>query len=151
MRFSHPVVIAAFRSSGDAGHARAMLEHERIAAEVIPRQDGIERLCEDAFDGGFDVIVESNDAGAAISFIQRHWPDETPIDAQVLDRCPSCGSTDVARIRRLRLFAIAAAALLAGNFAFGQRDLFLLVIAITGGALLLAPATRCRACGERWS
>ena len=51
----------------------------------------------------------------------------------------------------MRLFIIAAVILLAGNFVFGQRELFLLVIAIIGGALLLTPAKRCRACGERWT
>lgn len=127
-----------------------MLEREGIEAAVIPRQDALERLCDDVFDGGFDVIVESDDAAAAIAFIQRHWPDETPIDVEVLDRCPACGSTDVARLHRVRLFLIAAAILLAGNLIFGQRDLFLLVTAIVGAALVLTPAKRCRACGERW-
>ena len=147
----HPVVIAAFRSADEAAHARALLERQAIAAAAIDRQDSIERLCADVFEGGSDLVVESEDAEKAIAVLQRAWPEEKLVDAHVIDRCPACGSMDVARLARMRMFIGAALLLIAGSLVFGQRDLFLLVIAIIGGVLVLTPARHCRACGERWS
>ncbi len=147
----HPVVIAAFRSAEEAAYARTLLEREKISAAAIQRQNSIERLCPDAFEGGFDVVVGRPDAPAAIALLQRVFPEEKVLDAIVIDRCPACGSSDVMRIPRIRILVIAAVTLIAANLAFGQRDLFLLVIAIIAGALALTPALRCRTCGERWS
>lgn len=96
------------------------------------------------------MIVSAADGDRAIALLQRMWP-ETAIDVQVLEQCPACGSTAVARLLRLRLFLIAAAVLVAASFVFGQRDLFLLLVAIIGGVLILAPNRRCRECGERWT
>lgn len=147
----HPVVIAAFRSADEAAHARTLLEREAIAAAAIDRQESIERLCADVFEGGFDVVVELADVARAIAVLQRAWPEEKLLDAHVIDRCAACGSVDVERLPRIRIFIGAALILIAASLVFGQRDLFLLVIAIIGGVLVLTPARHCRACGERWS
>lgn len=151
MNVDHPVVVAAFRSAEEAAHARALLEREAIAAAAIDRQDSIERLCADAFEGGFDVVVESADAAKAIAVLQRAWPEEVLIEAHVVDRCAVCGSTDVTRLPRIRIFIFAALLLIGASVVFGQRDLFLLVVAIIAGVLVLTPAHHCRVCGERWS
>lgn len=145
----HPVVIAAFRSAEEASRARSFLVAQKIAANMVPRQDALERLCPDVFDGGFDVIVDSADAANAIALLQRVWPDDSVIDVQAIAPCPACGSTDILRVPRIRIFLIATFTLVGASLMFGQRDLFLLVIGIIGAALLLTPARRCRSCGFR--
>ena len=142
------VVVAAFRSAEEASAARSFLVREKIAANMMPRQDAIERLCPDMFADGFDVIVSSNDAANAIALLHRMWPEDA-IDVQIVDRCAACGSTDIMHIPRIRIFIVAAIALIATSLVVGQRDLFLLVIAVIGAVLLLTPGRRCRACGER--
>ena len=117
---------------------------------MMPRQDAIERLCPDVFDDGFDVIVDSANAADAIALLQRIWTDETAIDVQAIAPCPACGSTDVLRIPRIRIFLIASVTLVCASLIFGQRDLFLLVIGIIAAALLVTPGRRCRRCGEVW-
>jgi hypothetical protein len=145
-----PAVVAAFRSLDEAVAARDALQQEGIAAVAGPRNDGIERMCADAFDSGFDVIVSAADAEPAIALLRRIWPDEPAAEARAEERCPACGSGEVARVPRLRIFIAVALVMIAGSILFGQRELFLLVIAIVGGLLLLTPRRRCRVCGERW-
>ncbi len=144
-----PVVIAAFRSRDEAIAARDALQQEGIAADAAPRSDGIERMCADAFDLGFDVIVSAADAERAIGVLRRLWPDDAA-EAKREERCSACGSTDVARVPRLRIFVVVALMMIVGSILFGERELFLLLAAIVGGLLLLTPRQRCRACGERW-
>lgn len=146
----HPVVIAAFRSAEEASRARSFLIGQKIGANMMPRQDAIERLCPDVFDGGFDVIVGSTDAVNAIALLQRIWNDESAIDVVAVAPCPACGSTDILRIPRVRIFLIASLALICASLIFGQRDLFLVAIGVIGAALLLTPGRRCRRCGEVW-
>lgn len=117
---------------------------------MTPRQDAMERLCPDVFDGGFDVVVAASDAADAIALLQRIWPDESVLDVEATAPCPACASADVMRIPRIRIFIVAAVALIGASLVFGERDLFLLVIAIVGAALVLTPSRRCRNCGERW-
>jgi hypothetical protein len=150
MTASDAVVVAAFRQADEASRARSFLEREDITANMMPRQDALERLCPDVFADGFDVVVARTDAADAIALLQRIWPDEPTIHSEVDAHCPNCGSTDVTRVPRIRIFIIAALALYAGGLVFHQRDLFVLVIAIVGASLMVIPRSRCRTCGERW-
>ena len=143
-----PVVVAAFRLSDEAEAAQSALRQEGIASEAGPRTAGIERMCADAFDSGFDVVVDEAEAERAIALLRRLWPDEAEPPVEV--RCPACRSSDVTRLPRLRIFLLAAMLMVAGSIVFGERDLFLLLTAIIAGLLLLTPRWRCRACGERW-
>jgi hypothetical protein len=145
-----PVVIAAFLSQDEAIAAQRVLQDEGIAADAEPRTDDIERMCVDAFDSGFDVIVRAGDAEPAIALLRRVWPDEAAAEPKGEERCPACASSDVARMPRLRIFLIVALLMVVGSIIFEQRSLFLLLMAIVGGLLLLTPRQRCRACGERW-
>lgn len=145
-----PVVIAAFLSRDEAIAARRALQDEGIAADAGPRTDGIERMCIDAFDSGFDVIVSAADAERAMALLRRVWPDEAAAEPKGEERCPDCGSRDVARVPRLRIFLVVALLAVVGSITFEQHSLFLLLTAIVGGLLLLTPRRRCRACGERW-
>lgn len=143
-----PAAVAAFRSWDEADEAQRVLRASSIEAQARPRDDSVERLCADVPECAFDVIVDARDAESAIALLRRRWPDEAEATAEV--RCPACGSTDVFRLPRLRIFLAVAAVMVAAGLAFDQRDLFLLVAAIIGGVLLLTPRWRCRACGERW-
>jgi hypothetical protein len=143
-----PVVVAAFRLSDEAARAQRALQQEGIAGEAGPRAEGIERMCADAFDSGFDVVVNAADAERAIAVLRRLWPDEAEPLVEV--RCGACRSSDVARLPRLRIFLLAALLMVVGSIVFGERNLFLLLTAIIAGLLLLTPRWRCRACGERW-
>jgi hypothetical protein len=145
-----PVVVAAFRLAEEASRARSFLLQEKIAANMTPRQEGIERLCPDLFDGGFDVLVSRENAADAIALLQRIWPEARANDAPIIERCPACGSTDVGRVRKIRILIIATIALLAGSFMFGEKELFLLAIGIVAAAVVLTPGRHCRACDERW-
>jgi hypothetical protein len=144
-----PVVVAAFKVHSEAAFTCAALAREDIAAEVGERTDALPRLCVDAFDGGFDVIVESVGAQAAIGVIQHLWPEE-PRALPFVERCPACDASEISRLPRLRLFVLAAALLVVIGAIVGERDLFLLVIGIVAVLLLIAPGRLCRACGERW-
>ena len=142
------MVIAAFRASDEAAAAQVALHQEGIAAEAGPRTDRIERICVDAFDSGFDVVVDARDAERGIALLRRVWPDEAEPDIE--QRCPACGSGDVSRLAKLRIFLLVALLLVVGGIVVEEPDLFLLLAAIVGGLILLTPRRRCRACGERW-
>jgi DNA-directed RNA polymerase subunit RPC12/RpoP len=148
-RLWKPVVVAAFRSPSEAAVAGTALETAGIVTEVRPRSEELERRCADAFNEGFDVVVSAADADAAVEVLRDVWPDEVAIDIEVLPRCPECGSEDLVRVRRLRVFVIALVVLLPAGVLTGQRDLFLLLIGIIGALLVIAPNQRCLACGER--
>ena len=143
-----PVVIGAFRAPAEAGGARDAIRDAGISAEVVPRSDVLPRFCDDAFEGGFDVVVDRADAEAAIAILHRLWPDE--MRARPVPACPACGSSDVARLPRLRLFLLATAILLVAGELTKQRQIFTLVIGIFAVLLLIAKPMRCRSCGERW-
>lgn len=143
-----PAAVAAFRSWDEAAEAQRVLRANDIEAEARPRDDSIDRLCADVPECGFDVIVDAADAENAIALLRRRWPEEAETTPGV--RCPACGSSDLFRLPRLRIFLAVAVVMTVAGFAFDQRDLFLLVVAIIGGVLLLTPRWRCRSCGERW-
>lgn len=144
------VVIAAFQSAHEADDAVATLVASGIEARAATDTAALERRCDGAFEAGTDVIVDDRDAGQGIAVLRRHWPDDPIAPAPPPPRCPQCGSREVGSLPRIRLFFGGAAILLAGASLTSQGDLFLLVIGILAALLALAPARRCRACGERW-
>jgi hypothetical protein len=146
---SDKVVVAAFKSPVEARAAVAALEDAQITADLTARDHTLERLCVDAFDSGYDVIVDRAEAATAIAVLQRLWPQDALTIAPP-ERCPACGSTAVSRLPRIRLFLIATAILVVVGSIAGERDLFLLLIVIVGALVLLAPGRRCNACNERW-
>jgi hypothetical protein len=143
-----PVVIGAFRAPVEAEAARDAIRGAGMSAEVVPRSDVLPRFCDDAFEGGLDVIVDRADADAAIAILHRLWPDESR--ARAVPTCPACGSNDVARLPRLRLFLVVTVLLLVVGELTKQRELFALVIGIFAVLFLIAKPMRCRSCGERW-
>ena len=144
-----PTVIACFRSHDEAIAAERALTANGIVAGSGPRNAAFNRVCPDLFPDGFDVFVDAADAARGIAIVQHLWPDDV-IDAVAIEPCPACGSTDTARLPRVKIFIAAAVVLFAAGVAFGQRDLFLLATGILGVILLVTPNRRCRSCGERW-
>ena len=142
-----PQIIAAFRVRHEAEAAVQALRDAGIEAEMLRYSEDFERLCLGAFPNGYDVLVDPANSERGIELLQKLWPDEP----QALRRCPVCGSTDIRRVPRLAIFAVVAATLLLINVFAGQRDLFLLLIAIVGGLLAMLKPFRCNACGERLS
>jgi Zn finger protein HypA/HybF involved in hydrogenase expression len=145
------VVVAAFRLRDEAHAAQAALSGEGVAAEVISYDETIERRCAGAFPDGFDIVVPASQEEPAVSLLQHFWVDGSVEEREpVYARCPHCGSLEVTRLLRLRIFAVAAVVLLLGGAITGEGNLFLLMIGIVGALLLLMDESRCRACGERW-
>lgn len=143
-----PVVIAAFRARAEAVAASDALAASGTDALVSVRSDACPRLCEDLFEGGFDLIVDRADAAAAMEIVRRLWPEEPGPERVV--RCPACRSDSIARLPRLRLFLAVAGLLVVAGELTGQRELFVLVIGIVAVLFLIAKPMRCRECGERW-
>jgi hypothetical protein len=145
---NRPVVIAAFLAASEAQEARTLLEAAAIEGAVVPRDGELPRRCADAFDGGWDVVVDDSQSDEALALLHRAWPAAEELPS--VETCPACGSRRIFILPRLLLFAAASALLLTFGSLTGERDLFFLVIAIVGGLLLLTPGRRCRDCGERW-
>lgn len=144
------VVIAAFRLHDEAQIAKMVLDRAGVASEARAYDESVERRCDGVFPSGVDLVVAEGDAERAIALVQRMFREEEGERAEVFARCPACGSLEVTRLRRLLLFTVAAVALFIGGALTGERDLFMLMIAIVGGILLLSRENRCRTCGERW-
>lgn len=143
-------MIAAFRVHDEALIAKMVLDHAGVASEARAYDESIDRRCDGVFPAGSDLVVAQEDADQAIVLVQRMFREEADPGARAFARCPACGSLEVTRLRRLLLFGVAAVVLLIGGAITGERELFMLMIAIVGGILLLSNENRCRACGERW-
>ena len=143
------VVIAAFREQPEAIGAQRALASQGISSEVRERAEDLPRLCADAFASGFDVVVGERDADQAIAYLQYLWPD-APEPAPVAERCPECGSTDVFRLRRVWIFAAAAAICVIGGAITMQEELFLVLLAAVVLVLAVTPPWRCRSCRHAW-
>lgn len=144
------MVIAAFRAVAEAHQARAALESSGIGANVVARDESLERLCADVFDDGFDVVVDEDDADPAIALVQTMW-HENAIDIAKSASCPECGSLSVATIPRLWIFVIGAVVLYVTGLLVDQIELFSVVIGVVALVLLITPNRRCRECGARWA
>ncbi|HEU4521870.1 MAG TPA: hypothetical protein VFT12_07700 [Thermoanaerobaculia bacterium] len=134
------MVIAWFRSPGEAQIARARLEAEGIAATL-------------ASGNGYGIAVAADDVERALAILESIWPDESPAPERPaidIERCPECGSGDLLRIRRLPFFIISTTLLLLAGHAVGQLDLFAILIAVIAGLLFFGPNRRCLSCNERW-
>ena len=145
-----PVVIAAFRIPGDARLAIALLRQAEVDAVVQVYDPAIERRCEGVFADGWDLVVPAAESELATALLQRLWREKEEDEPRAFARCPECGSLEVTRLRRMPLFVLAGLLLLAGGAMTGERNLFLLMIAIVAVVLLMARPNRCRHCGERW-
>ena len=65
--------------------------------------------------------------------------------------CPDCGSPDLERIPRARIFGLLTAVFIGIGVAVGQVFLALTALLAVAAGVLLMPSTRCRACKHRWN
>lgn len=135
-----PLVVASFRSPGEARTALSALQNAGIEAMLVPQP------------GEFlGVVTAEVDADRAVDLLGQLWPDapeERPLIE--IERCRECRSGDILRIRRLPFFILFSTVMLAAGYAAGQIDLFSLLIVIVGGVLVIGPNRRCLTCGARW-
>lgn len=64
--------------------------------------------------------------------------------------CPNCGSNDIRREYRFRLFVLFSLLAIGVCIAVGQADVAFLVVGVIAVAVLLIPPWHCRECGQRW-
>lgn len=137
------VVVASFRSPAEEALARRAL-----------RDEGIEHVTGDdpmLGEGWRCLSVPAGESERALGVLRALWPPP-PGDAEMIaaERCPGCGTPEVKRFPRLRIFVLAALLLVPAGAVTNQQALFGLTLAIVGALLLAVPNRRCPACGERW-
>lgn len=137
------VVVASFHSVAEERAARTALESEGIAAEA-----GTDATLGD---GWRCLSVAPAEAERALAVLRELWPaQEGRVEEAAPEQCPSCGSGEVRRVGRFRLFLLAALILLPLGALTNETALFALTLAIVGALLLFVPNRRCPACAERW-
>ena len=140
------MVVASFRSAAEARVALSAVEAAGIRATLVNEPTL-----------GAGVVVAAEDVDRAVEVLRGLWPEgdsETDPAAEApvveIEQCPDCGSTDLIRIRRLPFFILFSTVMLAIGYLAGQRDLFLLLIAVVAVMLFIGPNRACLRCGERW-
>jgi Zn finger protein HypA/HybF involved in hydrogenase expression len=156
------ITLARFATIGEAEIARGALRAAGIEAVFADEATvSINWLYSNAL-GGIKLQIREEDLERARAVLSNApmpddgvVEDDTPPDSEEpveeLSRCPSCGSRELTRVPRVRLFILFLFVSWVVSFAFHQHELA--VAAIIAGIIivLLAPSTRCRACGEHWS
>lgn len=138
------VTLTTFRTAHDAQLAKAVLEDEGIPAFL--GDENIElQVAADDFDRADGILNRIGGLDAA---------ERTTTTAQHAirhpEQCPSCGSPDVRRTRRLLGFLLCAALLFAVGVAVDQLVMtFYLALAVCIFFLIASPY-RCADCGHRW-
>ena len=64
--------------------------------------------------------------------------------------CPNCGSADLRREYRLRLFVLFALLAIGVCIAVGEPEATFFAVGVIAIAVLLIPPWHCRECGQRW-
>jgi hypothetical protein len=64
--------------------------------------------------------------------------------------CPNCGSVDIRREYRFRLFVLFALLAIGVCVAIGQAEATFFAVGVIAVAVLLIPPWHCRECGQRW-
>jgi hypothetical protein len=64
--------------------------------------------------------------------------------------CPNCGSGDIRREYRLRLFVLFAFIAIGVCIAVDQAEAAFFAVGVIAVAVLLIPPWHCRECGQRW-
>jgi predicted RNA-binding Zn-ribbon protein involved in translation (DUF1610 family) len=119
-------------ANADTEDAIAILAHEATAPEAGTEVEGADTQKPGNFADGVTQAVSLDEAPTTIE-------------------CPSCGSSDIARMRRLRLLLFLSAIVLGVGFAVGRPDIAFALVAALALTIAVAPNFRCKACGERWS
>lgn len=134
----HLAVVATFLEPNQAHVARSRLEAEGIRAALDGEHHiAMDWLISNAI-GGVKLLVHESDVEVAKQILQAGAPeigdDETGDDSDSgLEHCPSCGSTNVYRVRFKRGFIFISILLLGFPIPFFSHKM------------------ECETCGHRWS
>lgn len=142
----------AVRSALEAAGIETFVDNENIVA--------IDWLMSNAV-GAIKVLVREEELEQA-SRILAEIPTAAPIDAEVEYfqapptisaplACPECGSPDVQRVPRLRLFALFALTAIVIGYAVDQFDMAMAGVLALVLVMAFVPSHRCDGCGHRWS
>ena len=158
-----PAVVQTFLYLNDAEVARSALESAGIEAWLENKHlVAMNALYANAV-GGLRLVVAEEDLAAARTALadlrdsagasdMTFTAPPPPVIAPPPEiRCPECGSLEIARFQRLKIFAVIGVLLMGVGFAVGERELFALAAAIAGGVLLITPSHQCRSCGNRFT
>jgi predicted RNA-binding Zn-ribbon protein involved in translation (DUF1610 family) len=157
-------LLARFDSIGEAESARSALEAVGIEAVLADENlVAINWLYANAV-GSIKLLVHEEDReqslsvlggeiqdGMASSEVEPDSAEAESVSSQDDRACPSCGSTDVKRLARLKLFALVAGSLAAIGYAVNQWDFALIGVIVTAIVFTFAPSHQCAKCGERWN
>ena len=152
------VIASRFSTVGEAESARSALDAAGI--DVVLADDeivGLDWRYSNAV-GGVKVLVrdeEWEESTAILSTAAVGVADDDAVDAAAEEveeaiGCPACGSGEVSRIPRLRLFLFFAFVVCGVGFAIHQPDLAIAGVVVVALITAAAPSHRCPVCGERW-
>jgi len=154
-----PSVVARYSTVGEAQSSRSALDAAGVDVHVADENIvSIYWLYSNAV-GGVKLVVRDDDLERAFEVLSTP-PREPTADEEVTEpapvqtevevaTCPSCGSTALARIPRLKIFAALALVVYGVGVAIGQTGLALTFIVVMVLILALVPSHRCTVCGER--
>jgi len=153
-------LVIAWRLStvGEAEGARSALDAAGIDVALADDEIvGLDWLYSNAV-GGVKVLVRDEDweesteilSTAAVEVAVDDAGDAAAEEIEETIGCPACGSSEVARIPRLRLFFFFALAVCGVGFAVHQPNLAIAGVVAAALIMATAPSHRCMACGERW-
>jgi DNA-directed RNA polymerase subunit RPC12/RpoP len=153
-------IAARFSTTGEAETARSALDAAAIDSFLADEEIiAIDWLFSNAV-GGVKLIVREEDresSEALLSGVYDEEPFEESVGQAVAEvpreetvRCPSCGSTEVGRVPRLRLFFFFALVLGSVGYAVERKTLAFAVVMVVAVVLALIPSRWCTTCGEKF-
>lgn len=150
-------LVARYTSIGEAEAARSVLEATGIETFIDNENIvAIDWLMSNAV-GSIKVLVREEELERAREILAE-LPAALPAEVQFEKppvraplACPECGSGDVKRIPRLRLFALFVFIAFALGYAFDQFDFAMAGAFAAALIMMLVPSHQCRECTHRWS
>lgn len=153
-------MVAAFDSIGEAESVRSALEAAGIDAELVDESTvGVNWLYSNAV-GGVKLYVpdeQVEDSEELMATAAESVAGDGEVPAPELEpevaalTCPACGSTEISRTPRLRIFFFFAIVFAGLGVAVNRTELAAAGIAAVALATALSPSHRCNACGERFT
>jgi len=154
-----PAILARFSTPGEAEMARSALVAAGIDVMIADEElVSLNWLYSNAI-GGIKLVVEEADLERAAAVLSNPGIEtteevtETPVveeEPEVLV-CPSCGSDQIARVPRLKLFFLFMLVLYGAGVAVDQQELALAGIFVAAVITFFAPSHRCIACAEKFN
>src|SRR5687767_10460845 len=157
----NPAVVWRYTTVGEAGSARSALDAAGIDVAVLDENIIVINWLYSNAVGGVKLMVRREDLEEAFEILSTS-SREAAADDEVTDPpapesedqpavCPSCGSTALAPIPRLKIFAALALLVYGVGVAVSQPGLALAFIVAMVLIAAMVPSHRCTNCGEKWN